>query len=713
MKLFNIFKKSKTRFVTGELISLNALAKVPNIDYFKDNNQFLLLINLRKKEYLETLIQKKVLTSNELKSKELQDKLNMLHNLIEQNTLGNDLFEKVIFDEEDKVKVLIILRKFTIYNEEIIELEEEVVSRIIALKEILKRTFLNKPKRICIINEINRLTNVFIILMNQKETLRVCLSNYSKKCFDITKERDLEKEEDLIRKRKKELNEYQEQVFGKINIEINDLNDMALVEVALEKYVYNYKWKDSSLKDEIIYLYNHMEKDINKQVKDVEQLLTDILILENKCKMFYEFGKNIIDKEDLKRIYHLKFMAFINCQKKDLIESFVNEETPKLELEVYEELIFDFINKLSNNNLTIFRIKTVFKEDYSKVIKLVKEELKTNGKYDPLEILKDKYKLNLLMAFSYPLYAQLLDGPYGMLNTAVLGNIYKSIYVKKCDYPELNFYEKEFEWDDNLPLETINELKLAQNQKKNLSLYLFLKKHYYTEGHRKYTYTLPEGLNKICILTDTYSNDVRENSEKKNKILKYVDVIRKNAAGKIVILPKSLISVTGDLFGDTYIPVLRLNEGLEYFNFNYLPSANIKKIEISSTVKPLVHDYHKPNNENLQEMYFYNFDKSCFYNNIDNLWLLLSPYIKITSKGYLVDGTLTFIHELTIAKLVFNFSDPSLYPNPIKLENFRMVYGNYNQDKIKLIERINNLMIEKNSCISWNRKKKINKIRKI
>ena len=132
MKLINLFKKEKKRFVTQELISLNALAKVPDIDYFKNNNQILLLINLRKKEYLETLIKEKVLTSSELKSDELQDKLNMLHNLIEQNTLGNDLFEKVIFDEEDKVKALIILRKFTIYNEQIIELEEEVVSRIIA-----------------------------------------------------------------------------------------------------------------------------------------------------------------------------------------------------------------------------------------------------------------------------------------------------------------------------------------------------------------------------------------------------------------------------------------------------------------------------------------------------------------------------------------------------------------------------------------------------
>ena len=400
MKLFNIFKKNKTSFVTQELISLNALAKVPDIDYFKDNNQFLLLINLRKKEYLETLIKEKVLTSSELKSDELQDKLNMLHNLIEQNTLGNDLFEKVIFDEEDKVKALIILRKFTIYNEKIIELEEEVVSRIIALKEILKRTFLNKQKRISIINEVNRLTNVFIVLMNQKETLKVCLSNYGKKCFDISKERDLEKAETLIKQRKEELNKYQEQAFGKIIIQINNLNDMAQVEVALEEYVYNYKEKALSLKDEIIYLYNHIEKDIDNQSKDVDQLLTEILALENKCKIFYEFGKNIIDKEALKKLYTLKFDFYTNLRYRNdtliIIEPFISEETSKLELETYEEIINDLLNKifLQKENID-------YGKYWKKLILLIKDDLRDkDGKINPLEILENRYKLNLLLAIS-------------------------------------------------------------------------------------------------------------------------------------------------------------------------------------------------------------------------------------------------------------------------------------------------------------------------
>ena len=66
MKLFNLFKKQEAKSITRELISLSSLANVPTKDYFKDNNQILLLINLYKKEYLEILIKEKVLTSKEL-----------------------------------------------------------------------------------------------------------------------------------------------------------------------------------------------------------------------------------------------------------------------------------------------------------------------------------------------------------------------------------------------------------------------------------------------------------------------------------------------------------------------------------------------------------------------------------------------------------------------------------------------------------------------
>ena len=562
MKLFNIFKKNKQRFVTQELISLNALAKVPDIDYFKDNNQFLLLINLRKKEYLETLIKEKVLTSSELKSGKLQDKLNMLHNLIEQNTLGNDLFEKVIFDEEDKVKALIILRKFTIYNEKIIELEEEVVSRIIALKEILKRTFLNKQKRISIINEVNRLTNVFIILMNQKETLKVCLSSYSKKCFDITKERDLEKEETLIKKRKKELNEYQEQAFGKINTQINNLSDMALVEVALEEYIYVNKEK---INEEIANL-NEVSL-LNNGLDNLKKVIT-------KFNLYYELGKNVIPIDYIKRLYEIKFrlltMNIVGC-----IEPFITEQTRELELTVYKEIIEKYLHEIITQ-----KENGIYGKDWKKVLSLIKEELKINGKYDPLEILKDKYYLNFLLA----------------AKGNALDIFYDNYLVEKKNFPEIHFFDDLFVWDDELPIATIYRLKNFQNPKKKNILYELTIKH--SSKNNNGFYYIPEGIKEIDTLGKSfwalapYSLDTKDFARyleymKKQNINNYLYLyLKKLVEWKKVVFPKSLRKVKGNFFDICYVYETHFNEGLEELDCSVL--NGLDKVVIPGGIKKII-----------------------------------------------------------------------------------------------------------------------------
>ncbi len=701
MKLFDMLKKQKTRFITKELISLSSLAQVPTKDYFKDNNQILLLINLYKKEYLEILIKEKVLTSNELKSAELHNKLNMIHTLIEQNTLDDELFEKVIFDEEDKVKALVKIRKFAIYNERIKELEEEVIWRIIALKEILKKTFLNRQKKISIINEINNLTNIFVILMNQKETLKLCLNNYSLKCFDITKEKEEEKEEIIISKRKEELNAYQKQAFGKVVYELNELNDMAKVEIALEDYVYNYKEPTTLyLCDAILVLRDSIELDFINKANNFAKTYSKLLELENRCKIFYEFGKNIIDKDDIKKVYKLKFEILTCWENCKLIEPFVNTTTPKLELETYEEIIYALISAINNNKESgLSSIQTEFKNYTFTILRLLKKELQTNGKYDALEILKNKYKLNLLLAFSYP------------INIDVIKEIYKNIYVKKSDYPEVNFYEPEFRWKDNLSLETINELKLMQNQKQDLGLYLFLKKYFQTNANNNIYYYLPEGLQKIGYLMGLSEGKLK-NPKQMKEIMKFVKYIRQNMQGKIVILPKTLEIVLGDIVGDTELKELRLNSDLKIFNFNFASVANVERIEIPANVIPLKYNFHKQINSSLKEIHFLDFDKSFFYENIENLRTVLSPYIKATplEEYQIMDGTTKkeIIYELTIDRIIIDFNKNwiTLPKSACKIieDDFSDFFGEY-----VLIRYINDLITEKISKYQDIEKRKLTK----
>lgn len=639
MKLLNIFKKQKTGFVTKELISLSSLANVPTLDYFKDNNQVLLLINLRKKDYLEILIKEKVLTSSELKAQELHNKLKMIYTLIEQNTLGDELFEKVIFNEEDKVKALIKLRKFAIYNEQIKDLEEEIVSRIIALKEILKKTFLNKQKRISIINEINNLTNIFVILMNQKETLRLCLNTYGLKCFDITKEKDQEKEEKLIKMRKEELNAYQKQAFGKIVYELNDLNDMAQAEVALEDYVYNAKENGKKLREEL--------NNINS-IEEIEKL-------EKKYYLYYEFGKNIVTDEDLKNLYRLKFKYLTIYKYVDgipkLIEPFVDCITTKIEMDIYVEKIYEIIDILnSKDNLShLERRFNIDSFTAINLLRLIKKELQVDGKYDAIEILRDKYKLNILMAFA------------DFINTKALREIYRNIYVLKSNYPEVNFYEPEFGWNDYLPLETINELKLMQNQKKDIGLYLFLKKYSYEYYSKNFEYYLPEGLNKVDHLLNN-----NQTPQEIHEIMHFMEILRQNMKNKVVIFPKTLKKEFGDLIGDIELRGLRLNEGLEFFYFD--PDAKIKEIVIPSTIICFVMHQVKVNTS-LETICFLDFDKSRFYDNVENLKNILKPYIKITpyEKLYREKKQTDYLFELNIDQIIIYFSNGD-YPRKIILK---------------------------------------------
>ena len=356
----------------------------------------------------------------------------------------------------------------------------------------------------------------------------------------------------------------------------------------------------------------------------------------------------------------------------------------KLEGETYEERIFELINALSNNGSFFGTIKWAFGENYFKVIRLLKMELQTDGKYDPKAILKNKYKLNLLIAFSYP------------VDTKIIKNIYKLIYVKRSDYPEVNFYEPEFTWQEDLPLETINELKVMQNQKKDIGLYLFWKKYSHEYILEEYAYYLPEGLNKIGNLMRFQSNDNRT-SKHTIEINKFVETLRQNMAGKEVFLPKSLKNIIGDLFGETDIPGLYLNEGLEYFNIDYLPKANIKKIEISSTAKPLSLHFHYQNNGKLKEIHFRGFDRSSLYNNISQLGFFLNKFIKVTTLGTCdSEGKCKRLYELTTNKLIFDFYNKD-YPIGIVLQKdeCKREYSSKLSDQYLLIEKINDRIVER------------------
>ena len=640
MKLLDLFKKQKTRFITKELISLSSLAQIPSLDYFKDNSQFLALINLKKQEYLETLIKEKVLTSNELKSDELHNKLKMIYSLIEQITLGDELFEKVIFDEEDKVKALVKIRKFAIYNEKINDLEEEIVSRIIALKEILKKTFLNKQKRISIINEINNLTNIFVILMNQKETLRLCLNNYGLKCFDITKEKDLEKEDKLISKRKEELNAYQMQVFGKIIYQLNDLKDMAKIEVALEDYVYNDKDKIKKLREEL--------NNINS--------LEEIEKLEKKYYLYYEFGKNLVTINELKELYTIKFKILTNGLVGTIQPFILYRNIEKQELEVYKEIISQKINALLKGNNEY--LKEIFKKDYPKALLEITKQLKSRNEYNPESILRNRYQLNLLLATE-------VDNGISLFFTN-----YK-IYA--TDYEELQIYRSVFDWEKEIPLETIFRLEKINKIKNRPLLYdLYVK----NNPVFKENYYLFNGVKGIKS-RETYGWTTEY-------LLK---AIKKEATGKNVIMPNSLKKYEFNLFKDTIIKGIIFPEGFAELNNEVLANNKLTYVSLPSTfttIKGIVYGY-------IDTIVFTNFRKSNILwneNSLNNFF-----------KGLIDTGVLVKTDNGNVFKNILKFNRIILLDDDKKIEisskELECEYIIFKDNPDVTIKKVQNLFQEK------------------
>ena len=640
MKLLDLFKKQKTKFITKELISLSSLAQVPSLDYFKDNSQILALINLKKKKYLETLIKEKVLTSNELKSDELHNKLKMIYSLIEQNTLGDELFEKVIFDEEDKVKALVKIRKFAIYNEKINDLEEEIVSRIIALKEILKKTFLNKQKRISIINEINNLTNIFVILMNQKETLRLCLNNYGLKCFDITKEKDLEKEDKLISKRKEELNAYQMQVFGKIIYQLNDLKDMAKVEVALEDYVYNSNENAKKLKEEL--------NNINS--------LEEIEKLEKKYYLYYEFGKNLVTINELKELYTIKFKILTNGLVGTIQPFILYRNIEKQELEVYKEIISQKINALLKGNNEY--LKEIFKKDYPKALLEITKQLKSRNEYNPESILRNRYQLNLLLATE-------VDNGISLFFTN-----YK-IYA--IDYEELQIYRSVFDWEKEIPLETIFRLEKINKIKNRPLLYdLYVK----NNPVFKENYYLFNGVKGIKS-RETYGWTTEY-------LLK---AIKKEATGKNVIMPNSLKKYEFNLFKDTIIKGIIFPEGFAELNNEVLANNKLTYVSLPSTfttIKGIVYGY-------IDTIVFTNFRKSNILwneNSLNNFF-----------KGLIDTGVLVKTDNGNVFKNILKFNRIILLDDDKKIEisskELECEYIIFKDNPDVTIKKVQNLFQEK------------------
>lgn len=554
MNIFNRFKKGSSQGI----IPINHKIPLPTRESFIDNQKMLDLIDIYKNEYKKLLSQFKYFTSLDINSKDLNKNMSTNIELLLNIFMTSDEVRQ--YTLKDKIDFLINIRKLDLYKIAIYKLEAEVTARLIALNEIYneRKTYISDNKRNALANEINNLFDALLPFLNNKFAIELEKNNYLTNAIYMTENINDPTEEDrLIAKKRTMLLNISHILFPESKIEIrenkeNVLMDIAQVEKMIEIYVYNHK-------NEVEYLRKQLERINEREItyKNKENLLSLLKNLEYRYLAFYEYGREYIAIEDLMQLYLIKFNILV-LSENDICETFVDENTTEVELNCYKGIIEREIQSFIKGECDL---------NNPEVIKIIINILKKGAPFlDAEQILKDKYLLNVLLS---------------MWSKKSLINLLKNFKVKKKDYGKFDFCDEVFEFDEDIPLETIYRLMLAQNIGYDAKLYEFLEDDIYPD--QKYYY-LPVGLKAINY---NIEESVEEHVLNKSTLLT-IQQMRKMMNGKYVVCPSSLIRIKGgiDLFKPASIKNILFSEGLEIMIYD---TSDIEILEREDT-KIVYHD---------------------------------------------------------------------------------------------------------------------------
>ncbi len=599
MNFLNILKKFfKSKELPKYLINPNNLISIPTKNLYKDNPLILTQIDNFKTEYLTKLS----LKNPNLNENELQTEMKMLIDLTLNIFLDSELITNMP-NLEKRLNYLIISKKLYLYLNNINDLKNTLIAKLIALQEISQENiFLSSSKKNTIKNLFETLTNIYLIIQNQTIALTLETQNYLEngiKDYHSNKN-SLAEEESIISKKRELLLKYEQAIFKKTIISISEekglvLKDIATTQKLLEIYVYKHQTEVATLFQELteISLKYITTLDLNNLSKKEtsnynEELLNQITNLELKFRIFYEYGHNLITEIDLKELYNLKF-DILTMAPIGFIEPLNPDD---FELEYYEKIIYHQIELIITGKNPNFQ--AIFLENTEKAIEIFKNILKQGKtKLDIPTILSNKYLLNFLLSLN---------------SQEDLISFLKNFKVKKADYIYFNFCNSIFDWEDELPLETIYRLMLSQNVGYDALLYELLKNIIYPDDN---LYYLPEGITRVKNDTITFRTSSLNLTAIKTREL---------TCDKIVVLPSSLkeFNYNTALFYPSHVKKFIFKEGLE------VSSDEIYNIEIISRGENKITYKDKRTN------YIVTSDLNC-------------KKIILNSKTYNLAGLLTFI----------------------------------------------------------------------
>ena len=653
----NIIKYLKDLFNKEDnayLINGYASFAIPKRDIL--NEKQIGILTTAKKEYLG-LLKNNIFTSLDLEIDDINNKREMYTKLLLNNMMN----------ETKNNKILSI--KLKSYESDLINLRETLLIRLIALSEIVNQNRLKKRTRDAIISEIGKIQLSLVTIDSQIVSIHNEIEaylTYPQQGLDLDKK--VQELEDL-NKRRYTLENLSKDIVKKCELSSKEAY-IAYLERSLEIYCYKNKEEVSSLKDELDSLRC---SEINSD--NINLLKERINSLEKKYKIYYEFDRNTITKEDMYSLYETKFYmraydySFRNCDD--------------LEKEVYLDIISKKTNTLLNGN-SPYILHLVENEDKDKAIKLIQLInifLREKGQYDFEKILNNKYKLSILLSLDYEKgLDDFFENTIIDLNNDSVLNKYDitSQYAMPNVGRDLKGY---LFYDTKLSLSSIIKI-FSFDTFNGISIYTskdllnYLKNIYDCINSPGDVYVMPEGIVYGTISSSLY-----------DKLKKY----------KTIIMPKSLKSIEFEVDNSStpnYCDLV-LQEGTESLMFDYPDfsyySTKFGNVTIPSTLKEIDENISRYVNNLIFEDYKNSEILKCddldlMQNNANALFKIKSfseQYMMVKPLYYhliLKDGENSY--DLT-SETIIKIPENNYLQKRVK-DNFYMPFTNFDRETAKL-----------------------------
>ena len=568
------------------LINVGDIIQIPGREYYKNDSSKLNQIDIYKEEYYKILSKKKLLSSKEISFDNLEKEF-LMHIELILNLYLNQEEILIITNEEEYLKEKINLTKLQLYFNEINNMENETIEKLIALEE------LHKGKRVPLVNrqllneKINNLKMILLSFRNQKVAISIEIKNYLMKLNNTDNYYRI----DISQLSQKFHNIYDlasdfilESTLNNIyNLKIDYITKIALIEKELEIYTYLHKKETETIKKEIATLKNIQVTTSNKK-----QLLKDILPIEKKYYIFKEYGRGIITHDNLYELYKLKFDILTYDINNEKISPFIGCKGN--ELKYYIEIIDKKFERIVMGKNEY--INDIYDDKANKAIKEIAFYLKGNiPRIHQKDILNDNLRLALLLAF---------DRKNGIVDFFNQNMIDTEEAVIKFD---AYFDSLVFEFADKIPLDTVFQIVEANDNSDS-----------YQHNHPLYRlYKLTMSLPQFTLDGGYKTYDMLEGLVNVN--IPYIELnpkglqgyINEKIIGNTLIFPSTLEEISGHIF-NTKARTIKLNNGLKKIGKHVLSNQTTEHLSIPSSVELI--EEGALNYKSIKWLYFMDFENS-------------------------------------------------------------------------------------------------------